>query len=334
MKSWILALGIAILIVFTSLYVLWESSISVKKNKDKTITIRTHALTAIIAPELSGRLMAIIPKDGENVLWVNKSPEIDFWGWKSHGGEKTWIGPQNTWNDVIVSESDNWPPPKEFDGNPYEVVKIHKRPGGGVIAVEMLSEPVEKWNLRVKRVVSLNIKGQVTVWSRLEKADESKPVNAPDGMRFTNWSVAQFPVAEYVDVYLSGQERVKNGDENNSFPMEYTTNVTHHTYHIDNEIRITTNRYEFMRVYTGDILARDDSVKAWFDSGSMSFKVPGGTVYVSHYNKTDVETAEPDRGQIYVTGKKSVPPGAEPYMEIEFSQPWPDSEQTVMFFVQ
>jgi len=271
--------------------------------------LRAGGITAVVAPKLSGRLMGIVPDGETNLLWVHEKPEIDLWGWKSYGGDKTWIGPQDAWNDVIVSESDNWPPPAEFDGNPYEVVRHDSR------SVEMLSETVAKWNLRVRRVVSIETNGTVSVMSRLEKADETAPVVAPEGMRFTNWLVTQLPVAPYVDVLLCGQKRVVNGDG--------ATNVFQLSYVTDNSVR----------VQTGEIPKGKTSVKAFFDADVMVIPVRhGGKLIVRQKPVSEVETTESERGQIYVTGRDSLLPGVNPYMEIEWSQSWPDSEQTVTFW--
>ena len=166
----------------------------------------------------------------------------------------------------------------------------------------------------MRRIVSIDANGVVCVTSRLEKADESKPVNAPDGMRFTNWGVTQVPVTPYVDVRLIGQERVLNGaDGSPAFPEPE---------------KISEN---ILRFSTAGITNQNESAKACFDADMMSIPVHGGTLVIWQEPASESESSEPERGQLYVSGKAGLRPGVEPYMEIEWCQPWPNSEQRVWF---
>ena len=278
-----------------------------------TITLKGGGITAHVVPELSGRLMAIVPDGGTNLLWINKAPEIDLWGWDCYGGEKTWIGPQKAWTNLWADGRD-WPTPPQFDGEPYETIGI------GAGAIEMLSGTVPQWNMRVRRRVSVESNGIVRVWSRLEKSDASAPV--PD-IRFQNWSVAQFAPASNVYARLSGMRRIYADPPSGWNPP---TPLPEPAVVADGILRFDVSQIPFGK--TG--------CKGYLDADALALEVSGGVLLITHIPATEIDPAlaaahPPERAQIFLNTQSGVPKGSESYMELEWAQPWPDSEHAVEY---
>lgn len=72
--------------------------------------------TASVAPSLGGRVLSFVPARAPGNLFWN-GPAESMGGWRNHGGEKTWIGPQGLWPSVNGGPS--WPPPLFFDQTPF-----------------------------------------------------------------------------------------------------------------------------------------------------------------------------------------------------------------------
>lgn len=271
-------------------------------------------ITIYIDRILSGRLMGIVPEGGSNLLWENKNPETTLWGWKNYGGEKTWIGPQKAWTNLLASGSD-WPPPPQFDGDPYECVNPGARGD-----MELLSAAIPQWNLRVRRRIGVAPDGVARVWSRIEKADETAPV--PD-IRFQNWSVAQFAPAPAIYARLIGEGRIAGEPQtgwNPPAPLPEPTAVA------DGILR-----FDLSRTATGKT-----GCKGYLDADALALKVPGGVLIITHNLPpgTDPEpdyAHPPERAQIFLSARQGMPEGCEPYMELEWAQPWPHSEHTVEY---
>jgi hypothetical protein len=263
---------------------------------------------------LSGRLMAIIPEGGPNLLWENKNPETTLWGWKNYGGEKTWIGPQKAWTNLLASGSD-WPPPPQFDGDPYEYVNPGARGD-----MELLSAAVPQWNLRVRRRIGVGSDHIVRVWSRLEKADETAPM--PD-IRFQNWSVAQFAPASKIYARLCGKGRISGEPQTGWNPP---TPLPEPEALADGILR-----FDLSQTATGKT-----GCKGYLDADALALEVAGGVLIISHILPPGADPEPdynhpPERAQIFLSARQGMPEGCEPYMELEWAQPWPQSEHTVEY---
>ena len=246
--------------------------------------------------------MSICAGGTNNLLWVNKHVETLMWGWRNYGGDKTWIGPQESWKPLTGL---NWPPPLSFDYAPFTVTTQT------VNAVSMRSVINTNWNLAVERTVRVN-QGKILVTSSLV----SEPGAPPPDCRITSWAVAQIPTAPRVWVRMIGQKRYHNGSlDSPKLPAPKPLGKS------------------------GDCLLFDltdigSNGKCFFDADAFLVEVPNGYLSIVQTNCEylgDGTNGIPERAQFFVGTRQDLPPGYEAYMEIEFAMPYPQSQQTITY---
>ncbi len=247
-------------------------------------------------------MMSLQAHGFDNMLWTNKIVQVSLYGWINHGGEKTWIGPQESWKKITGK---TWPPPLAFDFNPYHVITQTSQ------SVTLRSGVDTHFNLAVQRHIEID-GDTLHITSKL--VPENQVLVNPD-LPIANWSVAQLPHTETVYVRLCGQKRFSNGSEKDK-KLSPPTSVEGHP-----------------DILTFSLTGIQVSGKGFFDADMFGLEVPGGCLIVTHAVGEVHETSAdlPERAQLYVGSKNDMPPGYEDYMEVEFSQAYPDSEQRVSY---
>lgn len=160
---------------------------------------------AIVAPGLGGRVIAFHPANapaGAALFWANPLRDIDQVGWPNIGGEKTWIGPQEFWSEMIGGSS--WPPPTYFDQG-----RFHVWPGAASNSMTMLSPAPTGFACPfvVERAISLR-GGTLSIEASLRPApgaDTTRPIDD-----YIAWSVAQVPHSEHIAVRTLPPARLRN----------------------------------------------------------------------------------------------------------------------------
>ena len=73
--------------------------------------------------------------------------------------------------------------------------------------------------------------------------------------------------------------------------------------------------------------------KGSFDADCFLVDVPGGQLEIRQLGEppADDGSAIPDRAQLYFAARAELPPNYEPYIEVEFARPFPDSRQQIEF---
>jgi hypothetical protein len=105
-----------------------------------------------VSPSM-GRVTWFGLRGGENLLWINPEtletpPDGDPRTWVNYGGDKTWIGPQNSWR-YFLPHGRQWPPDGHHDGAAWEVAERDAR---GLTLVS----PVSPWpGLQIRRTLAL-----------------------------------------------------------------------------------------------------------------------------------------------------------------------------------
>lgn len=266
----------------------------------REIALSNGSIQVAVVPEFGGRIMSFTVSGGENLFWTNKQVKDLMWGWRNYGGEKNWIGPQEGWTDLTGKR---WPPPASFDYNPYTVVSQ------SLTSVTLRSSVDTNWNLQVERTVQV-FPDNVSVTSCLIPSGD--PANVPS-RRITNWSVLQLPPSTRVAARLAGKKRYANG-------------------------MIDSTKLPKPRRLADDVLLFDmqdikTSGKCSLDADTFLVEVKGGYLVIRQWGDyPDEDGIEiPERAQIYFGVIKDLPPGYEPYMEIEFAMPYPGSRQTVSY---
>ena len=267
------------------------------------IVLRDHHITAIIRPDWGGRIMSICADGTNNLLWVNQQVETLMWGWRNYGGDKTWIGPQESWKPTTGL---NWPPPLSFDYAPFTVTTQT------VNAVSMRSAIDTNWNFAVERTVRVD-QGKIVVTSSLVSPEPE--AKHPDG-RMTSWAVAQIPLSPRVWVRMINSKRYHNGFLDSP--------------KLPDPQPLGTNKDCLLFDLTG----LGSNGKCFFDADAFLVEVPGGYLSIVQTDCDylgDGTNGIPERAQFFVGSRKDLPPEYEAYMEIEFAMPYPKSRQTITY---
>ena len=272
-----------------------QSCCHLREGGAERIVLENGDVRAVVVPEFGGRVTSLQFADGPNLLWVNPRPDDLMWDWRNHGGEKTWIGPQESWKTV---GGKTWPPPASFDAEPYVVT--HRSP----TSVALLSPADTHWNLRASRTIEV-------FPDRLRVTSELLPTGDVPAERITNWSVVQLPPPPRVAVRLTERKRIANGiGEDKPLPGPV--------------------RLDDSLVF--DLRSAEASGKCSFDADRFLVDVPGGQLEIRQLGETlDDGLATPERAQIYFAARAELPPGYEPYIEVEFTKPHPASRQQIEY---
>lgn len=263
------------------------------------LTLEAGPVRVIVAPSLGGRVMAFHWDDGPNLFWTNPDPSNLLYQWKNHGGEKTWIGPQETWAPITGR---TWPPPDTFDAQPYAVT------GRTPTSATLLSGLDTNWNLRVERTIAVT-SDALTITSRIIPAENAAfSRNVPP----THWAVAQFPPATRVDAHLVGLKRIHNGMDDSARlpdPIPLADDVV---------------RFSF-----SDAAAVG---KCGLDADRLVAEFPSGRLTMRQVVEDAVSSRDaPDRAQIFFGHHSGLPAEHAAYMELEFALPWPHATQTIRY---
>ena len=261
------------------------------------IVLENGAVCAVVVPAFGGRVMSLQFAGGPNLLWTNPRPDNLMWHWRNHGGEKTWIGPQESWEAL---GGKTWPPPAFFDAAPYVVTRRSPT------SVVLLSPADTNWNLRVSRTAEV-------LPDRLRVTSELLPAGDVPATRLTNWSVVQLPPPPRVAVRLTGRKRLANGmGEDKPLPAP---------------ARLANDTQLF------DLRHAVASGKCSFDADLFLVEVPGGQFEIRQFGEPpeDDDLAIPDRAQLYFGARTDLPPNYEPYIEVEFALPHPASRQQIEY---
>lgn len=262
---------------------------------------------AVIAPQYGGRVMSFTTVDAKrNLFWNAPAGAIDLNGWKNHGGEKSWIGPQNLWSAIKKGRS--WPPPAHFDSASF---KVRDTGEGGADSISMdspFASGGDACPYGVHRSVSLE-NGTLRVVSRLVSAPEAPDPEAglpAEENEWHVWSIAQVPWSAEVALRKTGLGRLNDGGsiERGVFAVRGAPAP---------ESSVTT-------------LAIDpDAVsgKLFFDGDAIAVGYPDGAL-VAHRiagagDTLDYPFPKHGRAQLYTGWHGKRDEGGEKYLELEFT---------------
>lgn len=296
------AISIKTIFVSIGIAVCLSSGCAKHPESPTEIVFQSDVLRAVVRPDLGGRVMSLQAHGFDNMLWTNKIVQVPLYGWINRGGEKSWIGPQESWKKCTGK---TWPPPLAFDFNPYQVITQTTS------SVTLRSGIDTNFNLAVQREVKLS-GNTLIITSKLIPENQ---VSVNPELPIANWSVAQLPHAETVYVRLCGQKRFSNGSEKDK-TLSPPTSVADHP-----------------DILAFSLTGIQVSGKGFFDADMFGLEVPGGCLLITQEVEQahDTDPTIPERAQFYVGSKNDMPPGYEDYMELEFSQSYPDSEQRVSY---
>lgn len=265
---------------------------------DAPVTLRSDRVVVEVAPALGGRIMSYMPAGCTNLLWVAPQDAPLFWGWKNHGGEKVWIGPQENWLEHFGA---GWPPPASFDQDKYRKLSATDT------ATTLMSAPINIAGTELKILRSVRILDQADVMVSSRKiltnaiGEDGDFAELPDTA--TLWTIAQIPVPDTLYVRLFGQKRFHNTGIDNNKPLP----APHPA---------------------GDLLRFDladlpQSGKATMDADLFAVPVDNGLfVYRLANSKKHINGDRTDTAQLYVAAAKDLPAGTHaPYAELEFALP-------------
>ncbi len=138
-----------------------------------------------------GRITWFGWSDGGNLLWVNPQtvnvpPDGDPEAWINYGGDKPWVGPQNSWPYFLPSGKD-WPPDGSLDGEPWRVL-LHND-----ATIVLLSPLSEAQGVRLTRKIRM-LPGEAAVMVRTDAKCEGEGSPMPAQL----WNVTQVRVPDAV----------------------------------------------------------------------------------------------------------------------------------------
>ena len=261
---------------------------------------------AVVEPEFGGRVMSFSPRGaGRNVFWNAPAGSIDLNGWANHGGEKTWIGPQNLWPKIKGGPS--WPPPKHFDSAEFPV---ESGSCDQTRSLSMASPAVSGGDacpFGVKREVSLE--GEVlSVVARLVPSGCEIPEEAglPAGSDDWHvWSIAQVPWSAEFAIRKTGLGRFKD--------VSSATNV----------FSAAAPEAEGAGVVTMAINPESNNGKIFFDGDAIAVGYPDGALVARRVPNDDDVDDYPfplhGRAQLFTGWHGKRDAGGVRYLELEFT---------------
>ena len=249
------------------------------------IRLANGGVEAILAPGRGGRLMHYARIGESNLLWTAADIDTGFgdvWGWRNWGGEKTWPWPQSGWPDG------EWPPPREWEQEAFEVGQIQDRfPAAPFIPARLpLGKEVILRGPKTERRFLLSEHG-----TRLEITASTTGAE-PFGV----WSVTQIPMVEKIEVRRTAPRRIllRLPDSDNALAMSG-----------DNTL---------------DLAATPGGTKGMMDADAFRVPTTQGVLVVrqlGHYAGDAYDDV--CRAQVY----KSDTRDGDAYVELEFAAPPP-----------
>jgi hypothetical protein len=149
---------------------------------------------AVVVPALSGRVMWFGLKGRFNFLWNAPTEIIGGGGFKNWGGDKTFVGPHEAWEQFAAAL---WPPQPGWDGPAHEAE----------IAGDKLRVSGPLWpgfGTRINRAFSFNDKGEFVIEQMLEKTEG-------ETVRVAAWQVTQCVTPDAVFFRINPESQYKNG---------------------------------------------------------------------------------------------------------------------------
>ena len=181
--------------------------ISVVKHLDQEAFRITDGKTeAVIVPAI-GRIMSYGKVGGPNLIWNAPKGGIDTYGWTNYGGDKNWLGPQNSW----TVWSGAWPPDKAIDGSPYEIEVIT---GGKLRLTSPLSAST---GIRFIRTLYFDASGDLVIEQTAKKEKGPK-------IKGSIWNITQATLGDAVFLPLN-----ENSPYKNNFYSFYPSNTSQKT---------------------------------------------------------------------------------------------------------
>jgi hypothetical protein len=158
--------------------------------------LTNEQVEVVVVPQI-GRVMSFKFKDGENVLWSDRTldgKQGDATGaaWINFGGDKTWPAPEAEWGHY--TKRSRWMPPPAFDALP-----VTARIDGNQV---ILTSPIDPfYGVRTIRRVSLQPGAAVMEIETTYERVSGEP------SRIAIWVITQFnePVAVYVPIPETSQ---------------------------------------------------------------------------------------------------------------------------------
>ncbi|MEM1097202.1 MAG: DUF4380 domain-containing protein [Planctomycetota bacterium] len=118
-----------------------------------TVWLDNGTIKLGVSPSV-GRITWFGYADGENLLWINPEevetpPDGDPASWVNYGGDKPWVGPQNSW-PYFLPHGNNWPPDGDVDGEPWTVFRTTED------TLSIISPASSTFGVRLSRRIELN----------------------------------------------------------------------------------------------------------------------------------------------------------------------------------
>ena len=269
------------------------------------------AAYAVASPTEAGHVLEWHPDGSEtNRFWKSPFPDRLLYKWRNVGGERTWIGPQNRWQDF---SADNlaWPPPSFLETVPFDISPESLPLQGSATLQTVGNTPLD-----CRRVVSLSTNGILSVRASFHSnaASEPNPVSLAD---YQIWSVTQLPFPLSATVRLADAKRIENG-------------VLGSDAVIPHPIRDPENKTAFFDL-ENIRLPPSGGAKCYLDGDAFILSYPDGKLTITQTESAPLPEDEiPYRAQFYCGGHVDIPGPQGRYIEVEFAGR-ADSPMTVQF---
>jgi hypothetical protein len=147
---------------------------------------------AIIVPSI-GRIMSYKKVGGENLIWNAPNGVMRMWGWNNYGGDKTWLGPQNSWT---IWHSP-WPPDTSIDDSPHEIEFIT----GGKLRMTSPLSPAT--GIRFVRTIYFDTNGELVIEQTAQKEKGAK-------VKGSIWNITQAIPGDAIFLPMNENSPYKN----------------------------------------------------------------------------------------------------------------------------
>jgi hypothetical protein len=155
--------------------------------------VRGGGLELVLLPA-RGRMIHLSEVGESNLLWelpdergVMERDAEDYWSWPNPGGDWLWPVQQSEWHRLGVPDKWRWPPPAQFDDQPWTARKLVDG------SVEMTLEVGDPLHVRLTRRFVLS-----DAHPGVLRVEQSVVRTAPSEIPVTLWHLTQAPLPEEI----------------------------------------------------------------------------------------------------------------------------------------
>lgn len=286
------------------------------RTNDETACLRVQngkgAAYAVVSLKDAGHVLEWYP-DGSatNRFWKSPFPDRLLSEWRNTGGERTWIGPQSSWQAIFGTKGD-WPPPAFLE----EEAGFERTPDSTPLQGSLTIQTKNTRPLDCVRTISLAPDGTLSVQASFRPNPE--PGTTPLAlMDFQIWSIAQLPVPLSAKARLSGEKRIGNGILGKD-PI------------VPEPARDKENKTIFFDL-ANIRLSPNGGGKCFLDADAFVLAYPDGTLTITQTESAPLPNDTPPyRAQLFCGWHPDIPGPQGRYIEVEFAGR-ADSPMTVRF---